>query len=471
MTPPGGTDRTNESRPKKAFGLLSMVLFSVSAVLVGDTVASSAAMGVSGLTFWVALGLLFFLPYGLVTAELGAAWPDEGGIYVWVREAFGPLWGTMAAWLYWVNVSFWAPSVFVLLVGTFQSVFAPAMSRNQQMWAVLALIWVMVGVGVLPLRFSKSVPDVSAALKLIVLVGVGIGGVVFAAGHGMANSFAVGQWIPDLGQSGTYLPIVIFSFMGFELMSAAGDQIQEPQRDVPRMVVLAGAVILFVYMFATFGILAVVPAREVNIVTGIADALKIVSATLMPGQSLLFNVLIVALLFTFLGNMITWSIGANHSVAAAATDGAMPRPFGHLNRWGSPWLAFVLMGVIASALTLMNFTLFASNESVFWSIFALSSVVFLLPYLLMFPSLVALRHRFPDHVRPYRLPGGMLGAWIAVTLCELGIASALVLFFVSVPEGTPPTLFRVITGAGVAFTLAVGFVLYAYVRRGHAAEK
>lgn len=467
MTPTDSIDATSESRPKKTFGLLSMVLFSVSAVLVGDTVASSAAMGVSGLTFWLVLGVLFFLPYGLVTAELGAAWPDEGGIYVWVHEAFGPLWGTMAAWLYWVNVAFWAPSVFVLLVGTFQSVFAPSLTRTHQMWAVLALIWVMVAVGVLPLRFSKWVPDLSAALKLIVLVGVGIGGVAYAFQHGLANSFSAAQWIPDLSQSGTYLPIVVFSFMGFELMSAAGDEIKEPQRDVPRMVVLAGVVILFVYMFATFGILAAVPVHEINIVTGIADALKIVSETLMPGRAILFNTLVVALLFTFLGNMITWSIGANHSVAAAAVNRAMPRPFGRMNRWGSPWLGFVLMGVIASGLTVLNYTLFAQDESVFWSIFALSSVVFLLPYLLMFPSLIALRLRFPDRDRPYRLPGGMIGAWIAVTLCELGILSALILFFVAVPEGTPPVLFRLITGVGVFVSLTIGFVMYATLKRDH----
>jgi len=467
MTPTDSIDASSESRPKKPFGLLSMILFSVSAVLVGDTVASSAAMGVSGLTFWLVLGVLFFLPYGLVTAELGAAWPDEGGIYVWVREAFGPLWGTVTAWLYWVNVAFWAPSVFVLLVGTLQSVFAPTLTRTHQMWMVLALIWVMVAVGVLPLRFSKWVPDLSAALKLIVLVGVGIGGVAYASQHGLANSFSAEQWIPDLSQSGTYLPIVVFSFMGFELMSAAGDEIKDPQRDVPRMVVLAGVVILFVYMFATFGILAAVPVREINIVTGIADALKIVSETLMPGRVVLFNTLVVALLFTFLGNMITWSIGANHSVAAAAVDRAMPRPFGRMNRWGSPWLAFVLMGVIASGLTVMNYTLFAQDESVFWSIFALSSVVFLLPYLLMFPSLIALRLRFPDRDRPYRLPGGMIGAWIAVTLCELGILSALILFFVAVPEGTPPVLFRLITGVGVFVSLAIGFVMYATLKRDH----
>jgi len=464
VTAPELTKASTESRSNKTFGLLSMVLFSVSAVLVGDTVASSAAMGVSGLTFWLVLGVLFFLPYGLVTAELGAAWADEGGIYVWVREAFGPLWGTVTAWLYWVNVAFWAPSVFVLLVGTFQSVFAPSMSRGQQMWAVLALIWVMVAVGVLPLRFSKWVPDVSAALKLIVLVGVGVGGVAYAARHGLANSFAPQQWIPDLSQSGAYLPIVIFSFMGFELMSAAGDEIKEPQRDVPRMAVLAGVMILFVYMFATFGILAAVPVHEINIVTGIADALRIVSATLMPGREALFNVLVVALLFTFLGNMITWSIGANHSVAAAAADGAMPKPFGRMNRWDSPWLAFVLMGAIASVLTVMNYTLFARDESVFWSIFALSSVVFLLPYLLMFPSLVALRYRCPDRERPYRLPGGMLGAWIAVILCELGIVAALVLFFAAVPEGTPPALFRIIVGSGMVLSLVVGFVMYVIVR-------
>ena len=467
MTAPESSKASTESRPNKTFGLLSMVLFSVSAVLVGDTVASSAAMGVSGLTFWVVLGVLFFLPYGLITAELGAAWPDEGGIYVWVREGFGSMWGTVTAWLYWVNVAFWAPSVFVLFVGTFQSVFAPQMSRTHQMWAVLALIWVMVAVGVLPLRLSKWVPDISAALKLIVLVGVGIGGAVYAARHGLANSFAPRQWIPDLSQSGTYLPIVIFSFMGFELMSSAGDEIKEPQRDVPRMVVLAGVVILFVYMFATFGILAAVPVSEIDIVTGIADALRIVSSTLLPGRTVLFNVMVAALLVTFLGNMITWSIGANHSVAAAAGDGAMPRPFGRMNRWGSPWLAFVLMGMIASGLTIMNYTLFAQDESVFWSIFALSSVVFLLPYLLMFPSLIALRLRFPDRERPYRLPGGMVGAWIAVTLCELGILSALILFFVAVPDGTPPALFRLITGVGAFVSLAIGFLMYATVKRDH----
>ncbi len=113
---PGGTLKEQP----KVFGLFSMVLFSVSAILVADTVGSSAAMGVQGLGFWIILGLLFFIPYGFVTAELGSAWPDEGGIYVWVKTAFGPGWGTVTSWMYWVNVALWAPSVFVLFIGAIE---------------------------------------------------------------------------------------------------------------------------------------------------------------------------------------------------------------------------------------------------------------------------------------------------------------------------------------------------------------
>ena len=113
---------TLDQQPK-TFGLVHMTLFSVSAILVADTVASSAAIGVQGLTLWVALGVLFFIPYGFVTAELGSAWPEEGGIYVWVREVFGPRWSGVCAWLYWVNVAYWAPSVFVIFAGTLSVVF------------------------------------------------------------------------------------------------------------------------------------------------------------------------------------------------------------------------------------------------------------------------------------------------------------------------------------------------------------
>ena len=198
--------------------------------------------------------------------------------------------------------------------------------------------------------------------------------------------------------------------MGFELMSSAGGNIKNPKRDVPKMIILAGAAILAVYMFATFGILASIKTEDVSIVTGIVDALKLMFDEVLGGASWLFNIAVVALLFTFFGNMVTWSIGANQTISATGLDDTAPGVFGHVNkRFGTPDYAFVLMGIIATAITILAYVLDPNQTSVFWTLFALSSIVFLMPYLLMFPALLVLRHKHPDQPRPYVIPGGKAG--------------------------------------------------------------
>ena len=84
-----------------------LLLFSVSALLALDTLASAASVGVSWFGWWAITLLFFFLPYGLMMAELGAAWPGEGGAYIWVREAMGARLGSLAAWFYWINNAYW----------------------------------------------------------------------------------------------------------------------------------------------------------------------------------------------------------------------------------------------------------------------------------------------------------------------------------------------------------------------------
>jgi glutamate:GABA antiporter len=454
-------------RQPKVFGLFSMVLFSVSAILVADTVAASAAIGVQGLGFWVALGLLFFIPYGFVTAELGSAWPDEGGIYVWVKEAFGPGWGTVTSWMYWVNVALWAPSVFVLFIGSLEVAFGVDVSPLWEAAIVIAMVWAIVLIGILPLSWSKFVPNLSAAVKVIVLVGLGVMGVAYAAKNGTANSFALDQWVPAWNtDSLSFLPIIIYSYMGFELMSSAGGAIKDPKRDVPKMILLAGGAILAVYTFATFGILSAIKTEDVSIVTGIVDALQLSFDEVLGGYGWLFDIAVVGLLFTFFGNMVTWSIGANQTIGATGLDKTAPGVFGHVNRrFGTPDYAFVLMGLIATAITILAYALDPDQANVFWTLFALSSIVFLIPYLLMFPALLVLRRKFPDQHRPYVVPGGKAGAWLSVILCELGIILTVFLFFYFPAEGVSESTFWSITGVGTALSLLVGWWLYRHSRR------
>jgi amino acid transporter len=464
---PGAPGGALADKQPKVFGLFSMVLFSVSAILVADTVGSSAAMGVQGLTFWIILGLFFFIPYGFVTAELGSAWPDEGGIYVWVKTAFGPGWGTVTSWMYWVNVALWAPSVFVLFIGAVEVAWGVDVPPFWEAVIVVAMVWAIVLVGILPLRYSKFVPNLSAALKVVVLVGLGVLGIVYVVKHGAANPFTLSAWKPTWDSATiSFLPIIVYSYMGFELMSSAGGAIRNPKRDVPKMIIMAGAAILFVYMFATFGVLAATPAEDVSIVTGITDALKAMFDSVFGNAGWLFSVAVVMLLFTFFGNMVTWSIGANQTISATGLDETAPGVFGHVNRrYGTPDYAFVLMGVIATAITIVAYVLDPTQSNVFWTLFALSSIVFLIPYLLMFPALLVLRRTHPDQPRPYVIPGGKAGAWIATLLCEAGILLTLFLFFYFPAEGVSKMTFWLITGGGTVVSMLIGWWLYRHSSR------
>ncbi len=450
---------------RKALGLVDLILFTASAIIVADTVAASAAIGVQAMGWWILSIVLFFLPYGLVTAELGSAWPQEGGIYVWVREAYGPFWGTLTSWLYWINVAYWMPSVYVLFSGVLASVFWPGLGNVGQALVTLALVWVTVALGIMDIRLAKWIPNLGAMIKVALLLLLGGLGAWYAATRGAANSFVPVEWVPRWSATLSFLPVIVYNYMGFELMSAAGEEMHNPRRDVPVAILLAGIVIAGVYMLATFGVLAAIPLESINIVTGITDALKVMTGA-VPALGWLFYLASALLLATFLANMVTWSLGANRVIAATGLDKQVPSILGHIHpRYGSPDYAYVMMGVVATILGVGNYLTFTTVASVFWTIFALSSVVFLLPYLLMFPAFLTLRLRRPEHPRPFAVPGGAAGAWLSTILGELFILIAVVFFFMPPEETTNVWAYEIQLIGGTLLTVLVGVLIYAQARR------
>ncbi len=147
---------------------MDMTLFTVCAILVIDQLAASASIGVQSIFWWLLTLVLFFIPYGLITAELGSTYPQEGGIYAWVRRAFGPLWAGRTAWLWWVNVALWMPSVYILFAGVLAELVAPDMSLWTQIALTLGLTWLTVAVNIVALDVSKWIPNLGAAFKAII---------------------------------------------------------------------------------------------------------------------------------------------------------------------------------------------------------------------------------------------------------------------------------------------------------------
>ncbi len=175
---------------------LDMTLFTVCAVLVIDQLTAAASIGVQSIFWWVFTLVLFFIPYGLITAELGSTYTEEGGIYAWVRRAFGPIWAGRVAWLWWVNVAFWMPSVYILFAGILAQLIAPDMSLWTKILVTLGLTWLTVGINLITLEVGKWVPNIGAIFKVIIMLALGLGGIAYAVNHGAANEFSIATLTP-----------------------------------------------------------------------------------------------------------------------------------------------------------------------------------------------------------------------------------------------------------------------------------
>jgi amino acid transporter len=445
----------------RVLGRLDLLLFSVSAILTIDTLASAASMGVTWFTWWALTMTLFFIPYGLMMAELGAAWPGEGGLYVWVREAMGPRWGSMAAWFYWINNAYWIPSVYMIFAGTFDTMFLHTGSTWLQAWIAIALTWITVGIGTVKLQVSKWIPNLGAVVKVSIFLGLGILGVgALLSGQPPANDFALRQFVPQWGDSLAFLPVLLYNTLGFELMSSAGDEMRDPQKDVPRVILFSGFVISVVYTLGALGILLAVPLKDLSLVTGTWDALVILGKQWGTAGDTLVLVLGIGFLYACVGNIVTWSLGVNRVVAAAAEEGVAPRVLGRLHpRFKTPYMAFIIMGIISTLLLLGNAWLSSNASNVFWMIFSLSGVCFLISYLMVFPAFLILRLKRPDQPRSYRLPFGAFGAWSATLICWVFIVAATLLFFLPAPGAQNALREKGLLAVETLLTLIAGWLL------------
>lgn len=447
-----------------------MTLFTVSAILLLDTLAASASIGVSSIFWWLAMGVLFFIPYGLISAELGTTYPEQGGLYSWVRDTFGTRWGTRVTWLYWVNIILWNASIFILFAGIFTQMFFPSMSLSLQLALAIGVNWLVVAITCLSLRVGKWVPNLGASLKLITFAAIVIGGVVYATKDGvqLANDFSWEAFKPQWSGSTQYVSTVIYGMLGFELMSSASEEMKNPQRDIPRSILSSGLIIFISYILGTFAILAVIPSDEINLVEGLVDTLQ-----RLFGESELGVMAAVLLgsfaLFTFFSNSTTWSIGANRAAAESAIDGELPNVFAiEHSRYGTPAGAAIIMG-IAGTLVLLTYGLMSgSNEDLFWSLFAASAVLFMIPYIVVVAAFYRSRMIDADRPRPFRVPGNNAGA-MAITILCISILSMTTVLFMYIPGSGFD--WPVVIGAATCIVLGELAIRYAeYENRRDAAN-
>ena len=447
---------------KKVLGVRDMVLFSVSAILLLDTLAAGASIGVQSVFWWLFLGLVFFVPYALICSEMGTAYPEQGGIYAWVRDAFGGRWASRVTWAYWVNTAVWLPAIYILFAGVFAQLFFPGLSLGMQIAIAIGLSWLSVAINVISLNVGKLVPNLGATIKTIVFAAIIGGAFHYSRTHGLANDFSLGNLVPEWGESLKYISVIIYGMLGFELVSAGSEEMNNPRRDVPRAILVSGLIIIVLYTLATVALLTAFPASEIDVVEGLVDSLLVFFGDTGSG-AVIAMCLGVGALYTFFANGVTWALGCNRAAAEAAIEGELPKVFGKEHPvYETPVGAAVLMGIVSTVILATYGILATTNADLFWALFAFSAVIFLLPYIGLVLAFREMRRRDPDRERPFRVPGGPFAANLLSLVCAVILAIAIFFFIYAPGEGVQ---LPVLTGAVVVLLLGEAVIRYAESQR------
>ena len=461
------------------------IVFLLIAAVVGlETLGQVSSYGAEAFTWALVLAVFFLVPYGLIFAETGAAFSEEGGAYTWVRDAFGRPAAAVASILTWITQPVWVGgSMAFLAAETVSSYLTPLEHGSLADYAFkVVFIWITVTAAIASLAKGKWLPTSGAILKVGLLAFFVLTTVIYAAENGVV-SLSLGDFSPSLlGLFGS-VPILLFAYLGFESSNSAAGEMENPARDVPVSIFRSCATAAACYLIPIMAILLVVPADEITGIGGLFDAVGTVFSVYGGAADFLLKATAVVFVYVLMSQGAAWMIISDRMQAMTAADGAFFNGFfGHFHpRLGTPVRVNLLSGVVSTAFMLVAMQVTGSGASVFGVVLTISISTFLLSYLLVIPAAIRLRTRFPDKVRPFRVPVSdaqfavlgwvafawvLLGSWVAVFPGTLER-----LFGEDYPFeeywGVSQVTFEVFTLGTLAFLLAlcaVGYVLGAPVR-------
>jgi len=432
-----------KSKLVKSLRRFDMVFFTICAFVGLDTLGTVASNGAQGFTWLVVLAVLFVAPYALMLSEVGAAFTQEGGPYEWAKMAFGRLQGGIAAVLYWVTNPLWVGGslAFIAEEAWNDNISGIGPGGWSDYVFKLIFIWLSIGVAIVSLRRGKWIPNFGAFARVGVLGFFTLTTIIYAFDHGVSG-FPAGDLKPTGAIFLALVPLLIFNYVGFELQNAAAEEMQNPQKDVPLSVMRSGITGVLCYAVPILAILLVLPASKVTGIGGFLDAVKETFTVYGGAHTALLDIMTFAFIFTLLTSGAVWMIGSDRILAVAAYDGAFPGFFGKFNaKLGTPVRVNVMSGVASSIFMVLAVAAFNSGQdSKFLVVLTIAISTTLISYLWIFPAAIRLRYTHPHVHRPYRVPYGNTGMWIAVGLTTFWTALGS---WVAVFPGTLEKLFGI----------------------------
>ena len=467
---PSVTPFTSASNPiaqlRKEMGFWDVLLFNIATVLGPRWIAAAAHNGTSSISLWVLAALFFFVPTAMVVNELSSRFPEEGGLYVWAKEAFGDFHGFVAGWNYWIYTVFYFPGL--LLASAAMSAYligegggTLSQSRTFLLLVSLGLLLVAVILNIIGLNVGKWLQNAGGASTYIpLLILVGIAGILWLRQGSVTHFTFANIWPVWNWDTVNFWSQIAFAFTGLELVSAMSAEVRDPRRTLPRAVFAAGALIALMYIAGTIAVLVLVPAPEVSPTSGVFHAITVGAIALKIG----FVGILAAILVT-VGN----AGGVGSTVAGIARvpfvvgiDRYLPAAFGKIHsRWKTPYISIIVQAVVSGAILLLS-QISETTRGAYQGLVDVAIILYFIPFLYMYAAAIKLAGRKDRLENPHAvlIPGGKVGVWMAS-----GVAFAVTLLSIIVsilPPGDSANraLFLVkVVGSSVA-AMALGLTLY-----------
>jgi amino acid transporter len=453
---------------RRALGFRDLVLFYVVTTWSLRWIAMAAAAGPSALVLWVVAAAFLFVPLVFTVLELSSRYPDEGGLYVWSKRAFGPFAGFLSGWMYWVTNLPYFPTLLLFAGSNALFVAGPsaqALSTNTTYFTIVSVVGLTIAVtlNVIGLNIGKWLSNAGAIAGWIPLVFLVAFGLYSWAAHGSATSFTPQTLMPGTGLKDlVFFSTIAFAFGGVESASTMGEEIVDARRTVPRSVVTAGVLIAVLYIAGTWCLLLALPKEQLSGLQGIMQAMQ--TMAVKAGTPWIVPIIAALVTLNVLGGIGGWFASTARLPFVAGLDRYLPAAFGKLHpTWKTPYVALLVQAVFAFAFVFIG-QAGTSVRGAYDALVSMSVITYFIPFLFMFAAMVKLQ-REPAAPDVLRVPGGAPVARALAVLGFLVTTAAIVLACVPADDDPNKTLAVIkIVGGSVAL-IAIGSLIYFLGRR------
>lgn len=449
---------------RRSLGLFDLVLFNIVAIVGLRWLATAARTGPSSIVLWLLALVGFFLPSAFAVVALSTRYPDEGGIYVWTKHAFGEFHGFLCGWLYWMsNLSYFpALLVFAATAGLYvggDRYLALANNRYYLFAFTVSALIVAIAAGVIGLNIGKWIQNLGTLGTWVPTGLLVILGVVAAIQFGSASAFTLDSLIPQFGNLGTisFWSTMCFAFAGLELASTMGGEIVDPVRNIPRAVLISGVSIALIYVLGTTAILVALPHDQLSVISAVPDAIGAIGGKV--GLSAAAGVAGGLIALAGIGGTCAWFAGSARLPFVAGLDRYLPPSFGALHpKFGTPYVSILVQGILSLALMVMA-TLGEKLkiEEIYQILVDMAIIVYFIPFIYLFASLLRLCETGPARPGVVPVPGGKWGNTITGLLGLLTTSISIILACIPSDDVQNRTLFffKLVGGCGLFVVLGV----------------